>query len=214
MAPSLEETKKFGKGGVEIPTVPLPEYWFKVAHLKRADFAHVVIDVQKRFFDHSHPLDQRYNREVASKIERANAGFRQKGIKNYLVYYHHANEKNEAGFFNITPVKGDEIVPKNDYSAISSGPLLQMLRRDGKKALVISGMHYCNCVEATVVDALKTEIDAVRKAGFIVYLLTDLVADHSYDPEKIKKSTDKMVSGGAILTNYNDFMSGVVLKLS
>lgn len=70
-------------------------------------------------------------------------------------------------FYRVKPQKADLVFTKNQYDAFADGRLEQMLRADGVKYLVITGVFADGCVAATISGAFS--------CGFNLVILKDLI---------------------------------------
>ena len=99
-----------------------------------------------------------------------------------------------AEFYGVVPREGDAVVEKYKYSAFFSTYLDQLLRSEGIRTLVITGIAANVCVESTVRDAFMRD--------YYVVVPSDLTEGTS---EEAKKAT---------LANIDTFFGEVVESAS
>jgi ureidoacrylate peracid hydrolase len=64
-------------------------------------------------------------------------------------------------FYGLAPAQGDVVLPKNRYSAFVGTPLDTMLRANGIKTLVLTGVATNVCVESTARQAYMLDYHVV-----------------------------------------------------
>lgn len=155
--------------------------------------AFVTIDVQGEFCDPNSPLANNNNVpqetvNLCEQIQSISCAFRKACVRNYHVLYY--NNYGERDFFKLQPDKaaGDRIIIKNDDSAFDGSNIDAVLQGDKKKTLLVCGFNLSACVLETVVHA--------RKAGYEVYVLTDLTKDTVPDEKYTNSSHAKMRAEG------------------
>lgn len=147
----------------------------------KADVAVLLIDVQDIFCDPKGPRGSDETKEVSERIGSIIPAFRAAGIPVYAVYtespynksYHkrRADKNNTQGFYKYHPVAGDCIVAKTWDSAFQSTELDKILKKDGRRKLLVCGFNFSACVKETVI--------AARNHGYETWLMPDLTGNDS-----------------------------------
>jgi nicotinamidase-related amidase len=153
----------------------------------------VTIDVQGEFCISTKPdiIIPQETIETCEKIQSLSEAFRKAGVKNYHVYYY--GLIGERDFFKVKPDReaGDRVIAKSADSAFEGSNIDVLLQLDEKKTLLISGFNLSACVLETALDA--------RKAGYNVYVLTDIAKDVFPDDKYTQSSYKTMAKKGVHL---------------
>lgn len=166
-----------------------------------ADYAHVVIDVQKQFCD---PLYGRrgtiHTEEISRKIAHSMPLFRQFGIQTLVIYMGRPQDHIRVaagGFHNIKTIKSDLVFKKEEKSPFSSPDFLPLLHDHGIKNMLVSGFNAGACVFDTVVDSLEQ--------GFNVAVMKDLVGQDENRDDLIPVYLEQMQRRfGAYMTSSKE----------
>ena len=105
----------------------------------------------------------------------------------------------DAGSMNwpdlLTPADGDRVMVKPRFSAFFDTPLHELLSREGRDTVVLSGTNTANCVRSTCYDALSL--------NYNVIVLEDATAAPS--PSVQSANLDDMQAVGAQIMGTDEF---------
>ncbi len=164
-------------------------------------FAHVVIDVQRKFCAPDMAHGNYHTHRVAGKIASALPAFRAAGIRTVIVYGDNFNDGYDNALGGPYRIEADPtrdiLVPKRLNSAFTGGNLDNVLKALGVKNLFVSGFNAKFCVRETVEDALSLHYRVALVAGLIGQ-------DKRECPSVIPRNIDYMVRLGACRTTTAD----------
>ena len=151
-----------------------PENLEKQTIKYEGEVALLVIDVQKEFCDPAQDRGNKQTESVSRHIQSLVPEFRKAGVPVYAVYFDDDKRKKDASeidFYEFHPDPDDTLVAKDRNSAFKGSDIKSILRRDGRKGLLVCGFNLNVCVKETVLDA--------RRYGFDVTLLEDMTGNDS-----------------------------------
>jgi len=155
---------------------------FKESHLSEI-YGLLIIDVQERIIN---PIE---NKElIVSNIETLLEAYQLLGDKIYI------SEQNPSKLGttlnNLIPKTNFEIFEKMNFSVAKDEKLIQALKNDKIKNLIICGFETHICIQQSVLDLLNQNLN--------IYIVTDAMSSRKYTDHNI--SIKRMISKGAILT--------------
>ena len=174
------------------------------AHL-HGNLALLIIDAQRFFCDPA--AGYAGSRETDAKCRAIGSilpHFRKAGVPVYSIYYfsdefkHCRDNPRDFRFYQFMPSKKDTLVQKTDSNAFSSSNLDAILKKDGRKSLLVCGFYTSACVSGTVYSA--------RRLGYDVTLLDDLTED-SQGSRQRSLSLDGFRKAGIEITQSADALN-------
>ena len=129
----------------------------------------LIIDIQNDYFPEG-KFELTASMEASVQAKKALAFFRQNGL--HVIHIQHETTQDPAPFFapntegqkiheNVLPVPDEPVFTKHLVSSFEQTPLLEHLRKNEIKRLVIVGMQTNVCVFGTVKDGLKNEFEII-----------------------------------------------------
>ncbi|MBT5047895.1 MAG: cysteine hydrolase [Rhodospirillaceae bacterium] len=112
-----------------------------------------------------------------------------------------------ADFYNVAPKEGDLIVRKHRYSAFSGTAMDNLLRRNGIRTTVVTGVSTNICVESTLREAFNL--------GYYVVVPRDCVASNNAElHEATLKNVEFLIgdvtSSSDLIDYWSDARTGAV----
>ncbi|MEM8833088.1 MAG: isochorismatase family protein [Pseudomonadota bacterium] len=164
-----------------------------------SQWAHVIIDVQKRFASAAEQGEEA--EEVARNIATVKEALNKLKVATYVVYFKQFNfdhTKSKGGLYAIKLNDGDVIVPKTGDSMIKGSDIATLLRAAGHSSLLISGFNRGYCVRESVTDSVRED--------FNVFVMRDCIGHMKHQEQKYshKHAYDQMREAGAVITSSQD----------
>lgn len=174
-----------------------PENLAEQAIRYEGEVALLVIDVQKEFCDPSKKRGNQQTEVIAKRIRALVPQFRQASVPVYAIYFDWSAKKkkkeaSEVDFYEFQPEPEDVLVGKDRDSAFTGSDIEKILRKDGRKSLLVCGFNVSACVRDTVMDA--------REKGFDVTLLEDLAGNDNLNPRTPDAALKEMRQAGIEIT--------------
>ena len=138
--------------------------------------AHIGVDIQEHYFK---PQVNEDFKNISLRIaQRISPAFGKISLKSYWVWMHPDRKRMRPDFYIVRPndKNGDEVVRKYKYGAFHHNDLKNLLDRDNKKILFLTGFFANVCVSTTALQATSR--------GFRVVLLTDCTDFENLPPSQ------------------------------
>lgn len=166
-------------------------YVLKKLFKNKSDLLLIVIDQQKLFADplyangYGTPETQKAARNNMTLIDAfENAGADIVYVRNIDHHENGAVKNDYGGWYLVQPEEADWVFNKNQASAFWDTNFDSALAAAGKKRLVFCGFNASECVQETVVSA-------VRGRGFQGFVYKDGIAnDKRYEPNEMTEALD------------------------
>lgn len=130
----------------------------------------LVIDVQKEFCDPRGERGLEITDTISKRIRSIIPAFKKANIKVYSVYFSFRDQKrHEIDFFRYRPDHRDTLIRKDADSAFKGSNIDEVLKKDGKRTLLVCGFNLRACVQRTV--------NSAKAAGYEVIVMNDLTGN-------------------------------------